>query len=686
MNILERLIMERGGSLQGHHHVQAFTDRPAPPRPPHLGENPALARILELTGETLESLRAAAPPEPEGKVIREVPESPEFIRIRDLPRRSLDSGEEWAQKLTHAFSTPWGTMALRPLQGLALYEICTFGGMLGPIRVGGGKTLISYLAPKLAGARRPLLIVPAKLKKKTRKEFKTLSYHWAGPDPEAYRIESYELIGRPQSGNQLDEKGNIISPGLLERLRPDLIFLDEAHKAKNKAAAVTRRLRRYLQDNPGCRVIAVSGTLISRSLKDFAHIAQWCLPRACPLPIYHGDLEAWSGALDEKLSEGQSRVDAGALRQLMSPEEEEKSTLGAEEEISALRQAFRRRMVETPGVVATSDGPLACSLSVRVHEPLKEDPAVEKAFAHFRAFHETPAGMPCPDPMEYKRHALELAMGFEYVWDPQPPEEWRLIRKAWAKFCRDVIKYNRRGIDSEAQVVQAVQKGLYPDHGLLAEWRRIKPTFEPRTVPVWFSSEALETAAKWMEKHPKGIVWTKHVAFAEALAELTKVPYYGQDGKDARTKVYIEEHPKKGAIKKGSREYLADPVGPIIASLDSNAEGRNLQFKWCENLVMTPPTLGKVWEQLLGRTHRDYQPEDEVDMCVYLACREHFSDFFQAREDSKAQQDLTGQVQKLMYADLDYPDISEISQRTGARWGKGVFKADPGAPPPVDFA
>src|SRR5690606_28808723 len=108
---------------------------------------------------------------------------------------------------------------------------------------GAGKTLISYLAPCILDAKRPLLILPAKLKEKTRREFRTLAYHWRGPHPDAFRIESYELLGRMNAGNKLDDKGRVVRPGFLERYNPDLIILDEFHKAKNiRGAAVAKRL------------------------------------------------------------------------------------------------------------------------------------------------------------------------------------------------------------------------------------------------------------------------------------------------------------------------------------------------------------------------------------------------------------------------------------------------------------
>lgn len=642
VNILEKLLAERG-------HPVELPEAPPPPPPPNQS---ALALILERTGVTLDQLREEAQDyldETGGKKHAEVPDTVEFRRIRDLPRRPLDSGEALAEALTEAFSTPWGQWKLRPIQALALHDIHQFGGLFGPIRVGGGKTLISYLAPAILDAKRPLLLVPAKLKAKTRREFRKLAHHFMGPHPDAYRVESYELLGRPQAGARFDKKGRITKQGLLERLRPDVIIMDETHKVKNTRAAVTRRLKRYLENNPGTPVIAMSGTITKRSLRDYAHIARWCMPRTCPVPTTHKDLEAWSDCLDEKVNPFR-RVKSGALVQLMNAEERDAMRWGEEEELRAVRQAFRRRMVETPGCVATQDGELGVSLSVYGLEPTKIDPEVERQFNTLRTVWETPDGHPIADGIAMWRHARELGLGFFYRWNPRPPDEWLDARSQWARFCREVLKYNRRGLDSESQVATAVDRGLYDDGGALHRWRAIKNTFVPNTEAVWFSSEALDTAQEWL-RHHSGIVWVEHTEFGRELAHRTGLPFYSRQGKEPSGRM-IEDHP---------------PGKSLIASIQSNAEGRNLQA-WNANLVMSMPPNGAIAEQLWGRTHRDGQEADEVTFHIYTGCYEQVAALYQAQRDSLYTQDTTGQAQKLCYADVEFPDLDGLPP--GFRWNK----------------
>jgi hypothetical protein len=47
-----------------------------------------------------------------------------------------------------------------------------------------------------------------------------------------------------------------------------------------------------------------------------------------------------------------------------------------------------------------------------------------------------------------------------------------------------------------------------------------------------------------------------------------------------------------------------------------HGKGKNLQA-WNRQLVIEPPASGTVWEQLLGRTHRQGQRADDVIAVVY---------------------------------------------------------------------
>lgn len=562
----------------------------------------------------------------------------ELRRIERLPRRSwFEHADTLADELTALLKTPQGTMRLRPIQAVALAEIGTVGGLFGPLRVGAGKTLITLLAPVVAFAERPLLLIPAALHGKTNRDRLMLADHWLLPAEIA--VASYEWLGRVQAA------------GALEDYSPDLIIADEVHRLKNKRAAVTRRVKRYMSNRPDTGFVGMSGTITKRSIKDFAHILHWThAPADAPVPRWHGDLELWSDALDER--KGQTRrADPGALRVLC---DEDEDRLWDHEPRRAARQAFRRRLVETPGVVATHETPIDASIRVRGVTPKTVSSDIEQAFADLRYRWITPDGWPIADALSMFRHARELALGFFYVWNPRPPADWLEARKAWCAYVRRRLRYSKR-LDSELQIRNSVEREKPADGlALLRDWIEVRDTFEPNTEPRWIDESIVEFCAAWAKRN-RGIVWTEHTCFGERLGRVGRLSYYGRQGRDEAGRP-IESH------REGS---------PLVASIQSNSTGRNLQA-WSKNLITSMPANGLQTEQLFGRTHRDGQTADEVVFDVLVTCAEHVGSFWQAVRDSTFVQDSTGSPQKILVADIDIPTADSIAFRDGARWDKQV--------------
>ncbi len=581
--------------------------------------------MLTRAGKTVEDLN---PISRVGKILRRngVRDSNELDRILRLPRRKWEDAPTLAGELQTWLRTHWGTMTLREIQAAALQELHDLGGLFAPIRVGGGKTLISFLAAAVVEAERPILLIPAKLRDKTRREMAALGEHWNFPIP---RIITYEWLGRVGAAE------------FFETYRPDLIVADECHKLKNMEAAVTRRVNRYMSKNPKVRFAAMSGTITMRSLRDYAHIVEWCLGSFAPVPLKWTILSEWADALDEKLANGQ-RLAPGALIKLCEP--------GETPDLSATRKAFRRRLTESYGVIATHEKYVGCSLYITAIEPPLNE-AVDEAFTTLRTLWETPDGWPISDGITMWRHARELACGFYYKWDPRPPREWLEARKQWCKFVRTTLKH--RPVDSELQVAQGVAAGRIPDPaGFYETWKAIRDTFKTNTVPVWLDDSVIELADRWASESP-GIVWVEHQAFGQRMAEQTGRHYYHRQGKNAVGGM-IEDAHKFGVS--------------IIASIASNKEGRNLQA-WNRSLITSVLPNGEGMEQLLGRTHRDGQQADEVVYDVLMGCKEQWAGFEQARADARYIEDSIGQAQKLLYADVNVPTPDEVAERSlEIRW------------------
>lgn len=510
-------------------------------------------------------------------------------------------------------------------------------------------TLVSFLSPYVCESLRPLLVIPANLREKTRKDVYNYKAHWEISSMMA--VESYEKLARSNYAYYL------------EVTKPDLIVFDEAHHLKNTKAAITRRVKRYLEacsvdrkaaemdpshvrTHPDPKIVLLSGTLANRSLKEYWHLLKWVLPRDhVPMPLELTELEMWCCALDEKVKDG-NRVKPGALSLLYNEEEKELAANG--KELAAARRAYGRRLVQTPGILSTTETFSGSRLTVDAIE-LTLPKNVQTAFKLLRDSWELPDGQPMSDGTMVAKAAKELALGFFYVWDPWPPDEWMKARREWFQFVRKVLAHNKRGLDTEEQVKLAVLDGLYP-HEKLAAWIQIKDSFVPNVKPIWIDDFAVDAAADWAKKK-KGIVWVHHTAFGKRLAQKTGIKYYGEGG-FSEDGSFIEDH---------------KPGTPLIASIKANKEGKNLQA-WDKNLMTHPPSSGAWWEQTIGRTHRDGQQSDLVTFEMFASCIEHYQAFHKALGDAIYVQDSTPMAQKLLYAEVSIPSLEDAELHVGIEW------------------
>jgi hypothetical protein len=569
-------------------------------------------------------------------VKRSVDPTTEFHRIHALPVRDLNPDEcaHWARQLTADHRTHEGEMNLHPIQGAALWELRKDRGLLGGLLVGAGKTLVSLLAPKMIeGIKRPVLLLPAALIPKTEKERRALERHWRLP--KYLRLMSYEALGRVGGAKWLAD------------WRPDMIISDECQRLKNRRAAVTRRVARYMKENPSTVFVALSGTILRKSLKDFAHLARWALKDGAPVPDTDAEVGDWADALDVRVSED-NRLNPGPIAAWCPVDQRD------EDVTVTARRGFRQRLITTPGVVMSTEQTVACSIYINA---LRYDvsQAMDDHFKTLREKWETPDGWAFSEATMLWAHSRQLALGLHYVWDPRPPEAWIVARRRWAKFVRNTLSQSRK-LDSEKQVAEACQSGAL-DRSAFDAWCEIQPSFTPNSKALWHDDGALGVCQVWANQGP-GIIWTDHSFFARRLSQVLGLDYYGQEGKNARGE-YIEE---------------ADPSKAIIASRPANSTGRNLQTLYSRNLITTPPSAALDWEQLIGRTHRLGQEADEVTFDVLCGCFEHVDAMARSIDDAKGAQDLLGNSQKLLIADITYPTLAEARTFSGARWAQSLGK------------
>jgi hypothetical protein len=565
--------------------------------------------------------------------------SPEFERIKALPRRiwmteeieGLGGLQDLVQELTNFLKMPQGQQTLRSIQAKILQEAHDLGGLFGPVPVGDGKTLITFLAPLLLGALRPLLIVPAKLRDKTYREFTELARHWQWHGD--MMVVSYEKLSR-EGGTEI-----------LEERQPDLLICDEVHRAKNRQAAVTRRISTWMEEHPETKVVALSGTITTRSLRDFAHILRWCLPEhLVPLPKSWRELEVWASAVDViKAHEGRWPTDPGVLLELCNVEEREQHRDG-------VRSAVRRRIQETPGVVASepSEVPASLNIILTLVEGYNE---VTESHAQGLLEGVKPNGDVIleTDLAARWRISRTLTSGFWYAWDPPPPPEWLSRRSAWRKAAAEVLHKHTKGLESEALVAKASDQGKLGVDMLKVyrDWLDVRGLYKPNVVPRWVDDRMIQAVAKWAGEH-EGIIWVSEIALGERLEKELGLPYFHEMGKSSGG-MFIEE---------------AKPIGCIVASVASNYEGRNLQA-WNDNLITTPPPIGAVWEQLIGRSYRPGQEADEVWVEVFFGCLVEWECWLQSLTDARYASKIES-PKKLTYATIDKQ--FELPTGSGALW------------------
>lgn len=525
-----------------------------------------------------------------------VPNSYELKRILDLPRRVLDLSSELLDAVNEQVCLPSGTMRLWPIQATALVEAAEMDGLFAPIGVGHGKTLITLLLPLAMGSEATVLLVPAQLKKQLAVEMPKYAEHFRIP-MDKITVKSYSDLSSAKGAT------------CLEDLRPDLIVADEAHKLRRPKSARTKRFLRYMRENPGCRFCGLSGTMTTRSLVDYAHLVELALRKGSPVPKGYYNVKDWAGAIDVNPEEPRA---PGALKKLCNEGE-------------AVRSGFRRRLVDSKGVVATEEGALGTSLvlnEVKIKPSKKIQNYLRTLSKEWRIDEEE-----IESAVHYHRVQSQLDNGFYYRWEWPDGEdlEWKEARSEWARACRQwLATKSRSGLDSPFLLTCAIRRGEIDTYTTQCweAWHAVKDRPGPDTVAQWVCDKVIKYADKWAKK--PGIVWYTHRAVGEKLKDYMRVY-------DADEDVTGAEEPS------------------IACSIRAHGTGKNLQ-RYDRNLLLTVPPNGTTLEQLLGRTHRPGQKSDEVWVDWVSHTRYGRYAFDKAYADAQYMEETTGQKQKVLYA------------------------------------
>lgn len=592
-----------------------------------------------------------------------VGESRDLRRVLALPRRPRPDDAtlaSWAAALKAELSTGATSCEcvskykrhccanLLPVQAWALTEARAVGGILGPIGVGHGKTLLDLLVSMVVpGCRTSVLLLPPNLKQQLLDvDWHFYGQHWKLPNLAGGR---WLVPGRPTLHVvAFSELSGSRATDLLHRLRPDVVVVDEAHSVRNRTAARTKRFLRYFHDNPSVRLFAWSGTLTSRSLKDYAHLSNLAMGEGSPTPLHWPTVEEWAGHLDP----GEFRSPPGRLSQF-----------GRD-----ARVGYASRVVESLGVVSSGDT-ASCQASLVISErPLEAPEVVKEHLSALEGSWTRPDGEELVDAMSVGRCARELSCGFYYRWrfprkEPvEVIERWLKARKDWHKELREKLKLSRPHMDSPLLCAKAAirwYKGYthverddegreVARHSIPArstsgplpvwpslcwpEWEEVRDSVKPETEAVWLSDFFVEDCLKWLAEGP-GLLWYEFDGLARRLLDRAR---------SSGTRVI---HASPGS--EGNERVIAlGGTEAVVASIRAHGTGKNLQ-QFARNLVANPPSSGSEWEQLIGRTFRQGQQEDEVTIQVYRHTEPMRRAVERARDLSEYIEESFGATQKL---------------------------------------
>lgn len=496
-------------------------------------------------------------------------------------------------------------VGVRPIQAAIVSAVLDAGGGLFPVGVGHGKTLIGpLLATETAAGT--VVLVPPSVADAWRREVDHYLRHWP-----------WLVVPGLVTYSALSSTGR----GALDDLAPAIVVADEAHSLRDRDAARTQRVMRHLARS-GAVFVALSGTLVARSVLDYAWMAEAALGEGSPVPRTYYDAQAWASVLD---ADGENRDRPGVLRVWgASPEDR--------------RRGYREHVATARGVVATLEASAPNSLEIDAIDVRPPRPILDRVEETIATW--SHAGIVYESPTDVGRVVRQLSAGGYYreEWPDDVPREevvaYHRARLAWAQAARRAMR-PAAGWDSPGQVAERCAEGV-ADQDVTDAWLRWTPIRDAlarhrRLVWEWVDDYLVDAAARAVAaSETPALVWVRDPPVGESLARRTGSRYLGE-----------------GCGEEVTRLDPARDPHPVL-SIDAHAKGHNLQ-RYARNLVVCPPSSAVVWEQMIGRTHRPGQDADAVTVDVLIP-RPLRSRWTAAREQAAWLEQVTGQPQKLCLA------------------------------------
>lgn len=613
-----------------------------------------------LTGEARLQLKVAMANSALGMEMAAVPNGAELNRICKMPLiepMSADEVQAYINEnvLAEAMAKGWALFPLQCMAGMA-YE--QFSGLFAEIGVGHGKTIITLMIANKAyakGLRRILLLVPSTVMNQL-----TTTDIKSARTKIPFNLPVHVVGGKDSSTRSLLTKsgksGLYIMPysylsvkdteQMLEDMHPELIICDEAHNLANRTSARTRRLLSYV-DKHKPEGVALSGTVTSKSIRNYFHIIKWCLQENNPLPNGLALANEWAAVIDANATGTYGEGDSGAARGASGPllplirwAQRSFRQEAFREDIPGFRKAFKLRKSTAPGVVSSSDASCASSIII------ENTPVIDKETCEGWARLEELASKatdewltPNGDEIEHAIHCWKWlnelwGAGFynELIWPT--PEKYakrkdistdhaaEILAKSllhyqsgqvFAKLSRKWLQDKSfKGCDTPFLLTHELSRygATNVEQDVYDAWRDWKARdFEGRpdrdSHAIRVCPFKINAAVEWAKQAPGGIIWVVHQeAGLWCYDELVKA------GIPALHCPAGDEH-NRSITAIGSPEEGGKGDKVVVASIKAHGEGKNLQA-FSRNYFLQWPRESTKAEQTIGRTHRKGQTADEV--------------------------------------------------------------------------
>lgn len=548
-----------------------------------------------------------------------------------------------------------GKGELKLIQRQALEALALEGGGLFPVGVGAGKTLISLLAPTVVDADRAVILAPSQTLDNVAQERERFA-------PIFHIVPNITLLAYEKLSREKGLEEFISSLG--SQSEKVIVVCDEAHKLKRFQSSRTKRVKYIAEElRPDLLWLFLSGTITSKSIYDFAHLAKWSLGNRAPIPLDRAHLAAWAECIDVTGQPGPMQWSYvyslwnmfGPYAKPNQPGANEKEaakafTVGSKGLFESLpvklrkeqvRYCFQARLHSAPGVVASTEASIKNALYI--HALTEKDLPVPDSVAHalkmLRETGERPDGVILGDPKDLAETERYLSAGFFYRWawpNEKRDEELMDARQEWNRQLRAELTYRSRpGYDSALLVQRKIQKDIELGTGTRAiheawkwwEKHRHKPL--PPTVAVWLDYYLIDYAVTWLRKSDDtAMLWYQSQAVEKELAK-RGVVVYGS----GRSPVPV-------------RETLAHRMA---ASVGSHGIGKNMH-QWQSALVIEPTPDAVEWQQLIARLHRPECEHDEIDYYVPVNTKALRDTMKKAKERADYSETTGGETHRLNLA------------------------------------